>query len=47
MERSDDPEFAVRDAIPRKHGVPDGVAFGEPGSNRVTMTIMPTRVIEH
>jgi hypothetical protein len=27
VEFSDDPEFAVRDAIARKHGFPDGAAF--------------------
>jgi hypothetical protein len=37
----------IRDAIARKHGFPDGGAFDEPGSHRVTMTIVPTRVIEH
>jgi len=27
--------------------IPDGAAFDQPGSHRVTMTIVPTRVIEH
>jgi len=47
VELTDDPDFAIRDAIARKHGLPDGSAFDEPGSHRVTMTIVPTRVIEH
>jgi PPOX class probable F420-dependent enzyme len=47
VELADDPEFVIRDAIARKHGFPDGGAFDEPGSHRVTMTIVPTRVIEH
>jgi PPOX class probable F420-dependent enzyme len=47
VELTDDPEFAIRDAIARKHGFPDGAAFDQPGSHRVTMTIVPTRVIEH
>jgi hypothetical protein len=46
VDLTDDPDFAIRDAIARNHGVPDGSAFDEPGSHRVTMTIVPTRVIE-
>jgi PPOX class probable F420-dependent enzyme len=44
---ADDPECAVRDAVVRKHGYPDGSGFDKPGTQRVAVTITPTRVVEH
>jgi len=45
-ELSDDTDLTVRDAVARKHGYADGAAFDRPGARRVTLTIVPTRVIE-
>lgn len=44
---SDDPNCEIRDAIAVKHGFADGSAFDTPGTQRVTFTIEPTRIIEH
>ncbi|MEI8238767.1 MAG: hypothetical protein WCI22_05055 [Actinomycetota bacterium] len=46
-ERSDDPDFVVRDRIATKHGFADGGAFDPVNGRRVNVTIVPTRVIEH
>jgi Pyridoxamine 5'-phosphate oxidase len=43
----DDPNGVVRDLIAEKHGYPNGAAFDPPGSSRVTLCLMPTRIIEH
>ena len=43
----DDPSCAVRDAVARKHGYPDGAAFDGPDPQRVTFRITATRVVEH
>lgn len=45
-EPSDDTDLAVRDGVARKHGYADGAAFDPPGARRVTLTIVPTHVIE-
>ncbi|MGA2924603.1 MAG: hypothetical protein ABSG43_01215 [Solirubrobacteraceae bacterium] len=34
----------MRDRIAVKHGFPDGKAFDSPGPERVTITIVPTRI---
>lgn len=44
---TDDPDGAVRDAIAVEHGYADGRAFDPPGARRVTLTLTPTRIIEH
>lgn len=44
-ELSPDPTAAVRDAIARKHGFEDGSAFDQPGTRRVTITVVPERIV--
>ena len=44
---SSDDDYAVRDAVVRKHGYADGSSFDAPGQRRVALTIVPTRIIEH
>jgi PPOX class probable F420-dependent enzyme len=39
-----DPDGAMRDRIAVKHGFPDGRMFDAPGDERVTVTIVPTRI---
>jgi PPOX class probable F420-dependent enzyme len=46
-ELEDDPEGILRDLIAAKHGYADGAAFDPPGSTRVTLHLVPTRIIEH
>jgi len=46
VELSDDTDLAVRDAVARKHGFADGSAFDQPGARRITLTLVPTRVVE-
>ena len=43
----DDPECAVRDAVVRKHGYPDGSSFDKVGTRRVAVTITPSRALTH
>ncbi len=42
-----DPDGIVRDLIAVKHGFQNGAGFDAPGSKRVTLTLRPTRIIEH
>ncbi|MFN3258143.1 MAG: PPOX class F420-dependent oxidoreductase [Ilumatobacter sp.] len=42
-----DPQAATRDAVCRKHGYPDGSAFDQPDTPRVTLRLTPTFVVEH
>jgi PPOX class probable F420-dependent enzyme len=42
-----DPTGAVRDLIAAKHGYDDGASFDPPGSSRVTLCLVPTKIIEH
>jgi len=46
-ELTPDTDFGVRDAIARKHGFANGAIFDSPGAQRVTITIVPTRVVLH
>ena len=41
----DDPTCAARDRVVQKHGFADGSAFDRPGTNRVCITITPTRTL--
>ncbi|MGA2929142.1 MAG: PPOX class F420-dependent oxidoreductase [Solirubrobacteraceae bacterium] len=43
-ELHDDRDGAMRDRIAVKHGFPDGKAFDSPGDERVTITIIPSRI---
>lgn len=47
VELADDEGNVVRDRIAAKHGFADGGRFDAPGAQRVNVTIVPTRVIEH
>ncbi len=40
-----DPTAATRDAVCRKHGYTDGSAFDPPGTERITIRIVPERVV--
>lgn len=42
---TDDPEFALRDAVVRKHGHPDGSAFDPATAVRVVIALDPDRVL--
>ena len=43
-ELHDDPDGEMRDRIAVKHGFADGKAFDAPGDERVTVTIVPSRI---
>ena len=45
LEVADDPDFALRDAVVRKHGHPDGSAFDPATAVRVVITLIPDRVL--
>lgn len=42
---SDDPDYATRDEVVRKHGHPDGSAFDPPAAHRVVIALEPDRVL--
>ncbi len=41
----DDPDYALRDAIVRKHGHADGSAFDPPGTHRIAIVLTPERAL--
>jgi hypothetical protein len=45
LDVADDPEFALRDAVVRKHGHPDGSAFDPATAVRVVIALSPDRVL--
>lgn len=47
VEVAADPDGAMRDRIAGKHGYEDGSVFDPPGSTRVSLRLVPTRIIEH
>ena len=46
-EVDDDPTYATRERVVLKHGFADGSNFDPPGARRVSIRLVPTRVIEH
>lgn len=42
---TNDPDFALRDAVVRKHGHPDGSAFDPATAVRVVIALIPERVL--
>lgn len=44
LDVTDDPDFALRDAVVRKHGHPDGSAFDPATAVRVVIALTPDRV---
>jgi PPOX class probable F420-dependent enzyme len=45
LEVADDPDFALRDAVVRKHGHPDGSAFDPATAVRVVIALTPDRML--
>jgi len=45
-EVKDDPTCATRDAVTAKHGL-NGADFDPPGTERITLVLRPTRIVEH
>lgn len=41
----DDPDYALRDEVVRKHGYPDGSGFDRPGTQRIVISLVPERVL--